>query len=176
MRVPHPHACPTYNAEHDTDLHQPFRARQIIRANLSALPRRCGGLAYSPARPHLARAVTPSCTAAVLFTARGAARALEHLHTVTDPIDVLLPRLIEEGLLLAYHALPGVHFQDSAWGSNAGRASNNNCKFQVSGGCLAKIQNVMRELLDAARLNQDGLGLICWWLFELGAQQRGMLY
>ncbi len=93
---------------------------------------RCADLAYSPARPRLARAAGPWCAAAVVFTARGAARALAHLPAVTDPIDIMLPRLVEEGRLAAYHALPGVLLQDSFWGSDAGRDTN--CKFQVPDG------------------------------------------
>jgi hypothetical protein len=73
--------------------------------------------------------VGPWCTAAVLYTARGAARVLAQLPAVTDAIDVMLPRLVGAGRLAAYHALPGVLLQDSFWGSDAGRARS--CSFQV---------------------------------------------
>jgi hypothetical protein len=68
---------------------------------LEACHESCGMLAYSPARPALARARHPSCAAAVLFTRRGARRALGGALPVWDVIDVMYPSLIERGALEA---------------------------------------------------------------------------
>ncbi len=68
---------------------------------LEACHESCSKLAYSRARPALARARYPSCAAAVLFTRRGARRVLGGALPVWDLIDVMYPSLIKRGALEA---------------------------------------------------------------------------
>jgi hypothetical protein len=63
------------------------------------------------ATPLLARAYAPSCSAAILFTAKGAARIAELTLPVFDVIDRMYQSLIVSGLVEAYVATPPIFYQ-----------------------------------------------------------------
>lgn len=67
-----------------------------------------GKLGYTPAR-------YPSCTAAVLYSRRGAQRILEAARPVFDAYDQMLPRLIADGTVRAALATPPLFYQDGLW-------------------------------------------------------------
>ena len=66
----------------------------------------------------VARAHAPSCSAAVYFTAKGAARVASLALPVFDVIDRMYQYLIATRLLEAYIVTPPLFYQDKAWGSN----------------------------------------------------------
>ena len=69
----------------------------------------------------LARAVEPSCSAAIFFSARGAKRVSELCSPVNDVIDRMYPNLISKGWLEAYIMTPPALFQDRYFRSNMKR-------------------------------------------------------
>ena len=66
----------------------------------------------------VARAYAPSCSAAVYFTAKGAARVASLALPVFDVIDRMYQYLIATRLLEAYLVTPPLFYQDRVWGSN----------------------------------------------------------
>jgi hypothetical protein len=66
----------------------------------------------------VARAHAPSCSAAVYFTAKGAARVASLALPVFDVIDRMYQYLIVTRLLEAYLVTPPLFYQDRVWGSN----------------------------------------------------------
>jgi hypothetical protein len=69
----------------------------------------------------VARAHAPSCSAAVYFTAKGAARVASLALPVFDAIDRMYQYLIVTRLLEAYLVTPPLFYQDRVWGSNVVR-------------------------------------------------------
>jgi hypothetical protein len=79
----------------------------------------------------IARAVKPGCSGAILVTLKGAARLEQLCKPIWHGIDVMLPKLIEKGLLESYVATPPIFFQDGYFGSDAGRKENIRTQEQV---------------------------------------------
>eukprot|EP00961_Rhodomonas_salina_P067522 906887-Rhodomonas_salina.1 len=71
----------------------------------------CDASAFSASHPHLMKLHCPSCSAAIIYTAKGAKRVLEHCQPAFHGIDVMFPKLIETHQLEAYLALPQPFFQ-----------------------------------------------------------------
>jgi hypothetical protein len=82
---------------------------------------KCDELAYNDNHPNLARAVRPSCSAAILFTVKGAQRVADLCWPVFDVIDRMYPSLIRAGWLEAYILTPPVFYQDGFFRSNLER-------------------------------------------------------
>jgi len=66
----------------------------------------------------LARAHAPSCSAAVLFTAKGAKKVSTLAWPIFDVIDRMYQFLVFTGLVEAYVLTPALFYQDAFWGSN----------------------------------------------------------
>ena len=66
----------------------------------------------------LARAYAPSCSAAVLFTAKGARKVSTLAWPIFDVIDRMYQFLVFTGLVEAYVVTPPLFYQDAFWGSN----------------------------------------------------------
>jgi hypothetical protein len=79
---------------------------------------KCDELAYNDHHPSLARAVRPSCSAAILFTVKGAQRIADLCWPVFDVIDRMYPNLIRTGWLEAYILTPPLFYQDGFFRSN----------------------------------------------------------
>jgi hypothetical protein len=79
----------------------------------------------------IARASRPGCSGAILVTLKGAARLEQLCKPIWHGIDVMLPKLIEKGLLESYVATPPIFFQDGYFGSDAGRKYNIRTQEQV---------------------------------------------
>jgi hypothetical protein len=84
---------------------------------------KCDELAYNDQHPNLARAVRPSCSAAILFTVKGAQRVANLCWPVFDVIDRMYPSLIRTGWLEAYILTPPVFYQDGFFRSNLERTT-----------------------------------------------------
>ena len=82
---------------------------------------KCDELAYNDNHPNLARAVRPSCSAAVLFTVQGAQRVADLCWPIFDVIDRMYPSLIRAGWLEAYILTPPLFYQDGFFRSNLER-------------------------------------------------------
>ena len=76
----------------------------------------CQALRFHPDAPLLARASSPGCAAAMVYTSKGARRVLELCRPVFHAMDVMLPELIRRGMLEAYVMMPPAFHQDAAWG------------------------------------------------------------
>jgi hypothetical protein len=81
----------------------------------------CWRLRYSKGRPGLALAQKPSCSGAVIFTAKGMRNFLMYSRPVFSGVDVMLPELVWKVMVEAFLALPGILFQDGFWGSDSSR-------------------------------------------------------
>jgi predicted anti-sigma-YlaC factor YlaD len=79
----------------------------------------------------IARAARPGCSGAILVTLKGASRLEQLCKPIWHGIDVMLPKLIEKGLLESYVATPPIFFQDGYFGSDAGRKKNIRTQEQV---------------------------------------------
>eukprot|EP00961_Rhodomonas_salina_P299165 3938700-Rhodomonas_salina.6 len=80
---------------------------------------RCSQLCLSESTLRIARAVSPKCSAAILYTLHGARKFLDLAVPVWAAVDNMLPLLIERGLLEAYVATPPLLVQDRFFGSAA---------------------------------------------------------
>jgi len=81
----------------------------------------CANLRYHPQFPRLAKASRPSCSAAILFTAKGAQRVARSCFPIFDVIDRMYPSLIRKGRLEAYLLSPPAFYQDNYFASNLER-------------------------------------------------------
>ena len=75
----------------------------------------------TPYKERLLRLHAPYCSAAILFTAKGARRVKTLCSPIFHGIDVMYPLLIERGQLVAYGTRPMLFAQDEFFGSDAGR-------------------------------------------------------
>jgi hypothetical protein len=82
---------------------------------------KCDELAYNDHHPNLARAVRPSCSAAILFTVKGAQRVADLCLPIFDVIDRMYPKLIRAGWLEAYILTPPLFYQDGFFRSHLER-------------------------------------------------------
>jgi hypothetical protein len=78
----------------------------------------CRKLSHSAAYPRLARAQSPSCAAAIFFSAKGARKVADMCLPILDVIDRMYPALIASGNLEAYVAVPPLFYQDHRFASN----------------------------------------------------------
>jgi len=62
---------------------------------------------------------SPSCSAAILFSINGAKKVYKLCSPVFDGIDIMYPKLIKEGKIIAYGVKPTLFGQDEYFGSNA---------------------------------------------------------
>lgn len=68
-------------------------------------------------QPHWARTSGPSCSAAIIFTAKGARRVLQLISPIFWGIDNMYRAAIRAGLVEAYVIIPTAFMQDGFWGS-----------------------------------------------------------
>jgi len=100
----------------------------------------CANLRYHPQFPRLAKAWRPSCSAAILFTVKGAQRVAQHCFPIFDVIDRMYPSLIRKGWLEAYVLSPPAFYQDNYFVSNLerntkqrhGRYDHTKCNYTAS--------------------------------------------
>ena len=78
----------------------------------------CQEIRYNSGFAALARAKSPSCSAAIYFTVAGAKRVADLCFPIFDVIDRMYPTLIAAGQLQAYMILPPVFYQDQFFASN----------------------------------------------------------
>eukprot|EP00277_Geminigera_cryophila_P029229 CAMPEP_0179467510 /NCGR_PEP_ID=MMETSP0799-20121207/48617_1 /TAXON_ID=46947 /ORGANISM="Geminigera cryophila, Strain CCMP2564" /LENGTH=451 /DNA_ID=CAMNT_0021272947 /DNA_START=216 /DNA_END=1568 /DNA_ORIENTATION=+ len=119
-------------------------ARERIQSVVTALPATadllylefcgelCAHLRYTVGNTLLARAKHPFCSAAIIFTRKGALKVLELTTSIFDGLDLMYPKLISDGRLEAYVATPPILYQDASFGSNAQREGTENKRFQTS--------------------------------------------
>ena len=71
-------------------------------------------------RPVIARAVKPMCTAAMLFTRRGAAKILDQkmLQSFNNTLDMMYKDFIQRNVLEAFVCTPPLVLQDNFWSSS----------------------------------------------------------
>ena len=78
----------------------------------------CREIRYNSGFAGLARAKSPSCSAAIYFTVAGARRVADLCFPIFDVVDRMYPTLIAAGQLQAYMILPPVFYQDQFFASN----------------------------------------------------------
>jgi hypothetical protein len=95
---------------------------------------------------------SPACTAAILYTAKGAKKVLKLCSPVFDGIDIMFPILIKQKKINAYGIGSMLFFQDAYFGSNAERIfENNNNKHKI------RVPLCKSELMILSSYVWDGL-------------------
>ena len=102
----------------------PVEAREKVANVLTELPSTadilyleycfeyCSKIDCSLPFKHISQAFKPACTAAMIFTKKGARRALRRIKTIFLGLDNMYAELISHGDLEAYLASPAIFFQD----------------------------------------------------------------
>mmetsp|Transcript_17894 Transcript_17894/g.27670 ORF Transcript_17894/g.27670 Transcript_17894/m.27670 type:complete len:624 (+) Transcript_17894:263-2134(+) len=90
----------------------------------------CSNISYSPYNDHLVRLHTPFCAASIVFTLKGARKILELCRPVWQSIDSMYAILTGHGFLEVYAPKPQIFFQDSFWGSDANRSTEQDALLQ----------------------------------------------
>ena len=88
----------------------------------------CADLLYNQRYPRIARAWRPACSAAILFTVKGARRVADLCLPVFDVIDRMYPALVSSRWVEAYVMVQSPFFQDQIFASNWNRNENYDTK------------------------------------------------